>query len=154
VPEEVFWQSFYAADCMVEKLKCAKENRESIAEFGSGYGTFTFLLAKRGASRCSSGCTNGNNFPSAPSSPLLHSPSSWVTACRVDGGVIIEGSRRRELYHDRGIFTAQPEAIEKKLRSRGGSYAAVPLTHMNRHTQQTSRRKTKNRNQTLKNRQP
>jgi hypothetical protein len=44
-----------------------------------------------------------------------------------------EGSRRRKLYHDRGIFTAQPEAIEKKLRSRGGSYAASSLTHMNRH---------------------
>src|SRR6266480_7693544 len=41
-----------------------------------------------------------------------------------------EGSRRRKLYHDRGIFTAQPEAIEKKLRNRGGSYAASSLTHM------------------------
>jgi hypothetical protein len=48
VPEEVFRQSFYDADCIVEKLKCAKENRGSIAEFGSGYGTFTFPLAKRG----------------------------------------------------------------------------------------------------------
>jgi hypothetical protein len=53
-----------------------------------------------------------------------------------------EGSRRRKLYHDRGIFTAQPEAIEKRLRSRGGSQAASSLTHMNRHNQQT-RRKTK-----------
>jgi len=26
----------------------------------------------------------------------------------------MKGSRRRTLYHDRGIFTAQPEAIEKK----------------------------------------
>jgi len=25
----------------------------------------------------------------------------------------MKGSRRRTLYHDRGIFTAQPEAIEK-----------------------------------------
>ena len=32
MPEEVFWQSFYAADCIVEKLKHAKESRESIAE--------------------------------------------------------------------------------------------------------------------------
>jgi len=42
MPEEVCWQSFYDADCIVEKLECAKNNRESIAEFGSGYGTFTF----------------------------------------------------------------------------------------------------------------
>jgi hypothetical protein len=43
----------------------------------------------------------------------------------------MKGSRRRKLYHDRGIFTAQPEAI-KKLRSRGGFQAASSLTHMNR----------------------
>jgi len=43
----------------------------------------------------------------------------------------MKGPVRRKLYHDRGIFTAQPEAIEKKPRSRGGSYAVVPLTHMN-----------------------
>ena len=45
----------------------------------------------------------------------------------------MKGSRRRKLYHDRGIFTAQPEAIEKKLRSRGGFEAGSPLSHMNRH---------------------
>jgi hypothetical protein len=39
--------------------------------------------------------------------------SSWVTACRVDEGVVMKGSRRRKLYHDPGIFTAQPEAIEE-----------------------------------------
>jgi hypothetical protein len=96
VPEEVFWQSFYAADCIVEKLKWAKENRESIAEFGSGYGTFTFLLAKRGASRCNSGCTNGNNFCALPRLLRSKSPSNWVTACRVDGPVVIEGPRHRK----------------------------------------------------------
>lgn len=47
MPEEVCWQSFYDADCIVEKLECAKNKRESIAEFGSGYGTFTFPVAKR-----------------------------------------------------------------------------------------------------------
>jgi len=25
VPEEVFWQSFYDADCIVEKLRCATD---------------------------------------------------------------------------------------------------------------------------------
>jgi len=45
----------------------------------------------------------------------------------------MKGLGRRKLYHDRGIVTAQPEAIEKKPRSRGGSYAASSLTHMNRY---------------------
>ena len=40
---------------------------------------------------------------------------------------------------------AAKEAVEKKLRSRGGSCAASSLTHMNRHTQQP-RRKTKTEN--------
>jgi SAM-dependent methyltransferase len=47
MPDEAYWQTFYDADCIVEKLECAKEKTESIAEFGSGYGTFTFPAAKR-----------------------------------------------------------------------------------------------------------
>jgi ubiquinone/menaquinone biosynthesis C-methylase UbiE len=47
MPEEIYWHSFYDADCIVENLECAKNKRESIAEFGSGYGTFTFPAAKR-----------------------------------------------------------------------------------------------------------
>ena len=47
MPEEAYWQSFYDADCIVEKLECTKEKKESIAEFGSGYGTFTFAAASR-----------------------------------------------------------------------------------------------------------
>jgi hypothetical protein len=47
-------------------------------------------------------------------------------------------------------FTAQPEAIEKKLRRRGGSQAASSLTHMNRHTQQTRRPKTKTKSKNKK----
>ena len=47
MPEEAYWQTFYDADCIVEKLGCAKEKKERIAEFGSGYGTFTFPAAKR-----------------------------------------------------------------------------------------------------------
>jgi hypothetical protein len=35
------------------------------------------------------------------------------------------------LYHDRGIFTAQPEAIKKNCAVRGGFQAAFPLMHMN-----------------------
>ena len=47
MPEEGDWQAFYDADCIVEKLECAIEKKESIVEFGSGYGTFTFPVAKR-----------------------------------------------------------------------------------------------------------
>lgn len=47
MPEEAYWQTFYDADCIVEKLECAKEKKEKIAEFGSGYGTFTFAAATR-----------------------------------------------------------------------------------------------------------
>jgi hypothetical protein len=49
-------------------------------------------------------------------------------------------TRRRELYHDPGIFTAQPDARQKKLRGCGGFQAAFPLYRMNRQKQQTSRR--------------
>jgi len=47
------------------------------------------------------------------------------------------------LYHERGIFTAEPKGIKKKLGSRGGFQAAFPLYHMNRHKKQTSRQKPK-----------
>lgn len=47
MPEESYWQSFYDADCIVEKLECAKDQQASIVEFGSGYGTFTFPAARR-----------------------------------------------------------------------------------------------------------
>jgi ubiquinone/menaquinone biosynthesis C-methylase UbiE len=47
MPEESYWQTFYDADIIVEKLECAKDKNESIAEFGSGYGTFTLPVAMR-----------------------------------------------------------------------------------------------------------
>lgn len=47
MPDENYWQTFYDADCIVEKLECAREKNERIVEFGSGYGTFTFPVAKR-----------------------------------------------------------------------------------------------------------
>jgi hypothetical protein len=61
----------------------------------------------------------------------------------------MKGPGRRKLYHDRGIFTAQPEAIEKKLHSTGGFRAASSLTHMNRQKIDTPGKQ--NRNQTLNN---
>jgi ubiquinone/menaquinone biosynthesis C-methylase UbiE len=47
MPGEAYWASFYDADCIVTKLDCAKEQREHIVEFGSGYGTFTLPAARR-----------------------------------------------------------------------------------------------------------
>jgi SAM-dependent methyltransferase len=47
MPAEDYWETFYDADCIVVKLECAKRGDESIAEFGSGYGTFTLPAAKR-----------------------------------------------------------------------------------------------------------
>ena len=57
-----------------------------------------------------------------------------IQGCTVRRMIARSASFRAESFcPNRGIFTAQPEAIEKKLRSRGGSYAASSLTHMNRH---------------------
>jgi SAM-dependent methyltransferase len=47
MPGEDYWQSFYDADCIVTKLECTQAGTESIAEFGGGYGTFTFPAARR-----------------------------------------------------------------------------------------------------------
>jgi hypothetical protein len=48
----------------------------------------------------------------------------------------------------KGFFTARPEAIKKKLRSRGGFEGVSPLSHMNRH-QIEHAGENQNRNQTL-----
>lgn len=47
MPEEGYWETFYDAGCIVEKLDCARNGKEVIAEFGSGYGTFTLPVARR-----------------------------------------------------------------------------------------------------------
>ncbi len=46
MPEEGYWETFFDADCIVRKLECAKEGKETIAEFGSGFGTFTLPVAR------------------------------------------------------------------------------------------------------------
>ena len=43
MPEESFWDSFFDATCIVEKLECG---RGDVVEFGCGYGTFTIPTAK------------------------------------------------------------------------------------------------------------
>ena len=45
MPEEAMWRTYFDADRMVEKLECAKRKVENVAEFGSGYGTFTLPVA-------------------------------------------------------------------------------------------------------------
>ena len=47
MPEEDCWSSFFDADCILAKLECALRGDEHIAEFGSGYGTFTLPAARR-----------------------------------------------------------------------------------------------------------
>ena len=47
MPDEDYWNSFYNADCIVEKLDCAREGTESVVEIGSGYGSFTLPVAGR-----------------------------------------------------------------------------------------------------------
>ena len=47
MPEEDLWHTFFDAECIVEKMGCAKVRTEHIVEFGSGYGTFTLPAARR-----------------------------------------------------------------------------------------------------------
>ena len=47
MPEEGFWQNFFDPEAMVETLECARRGTEAVAEFGSGYGTFTLAVARR-----------------------------------------------------------------------------------------------------------
>jgi len=47
MPEESDWEQFFDAGCIIETMECARTGKESIAEFGSGYGTFTIPAAMR-----------------------------------------------------------------------------------------------------------
>lgn len=47
MPEEDYWQTFFDADCIVERLGCVRTGQEAVVEFGSGYGTFTLPVARR-----------------------------------------------------------------------------------------------------------
>lgn len=46
MPDEGIWQAFFNAACMIAEFGCAERGNENIAEFGSGYGTFTLPLAR------------------------------------------------------------------------------------------------------------
>ena len=52
MPEEDTWESFFDAPCILEKLVTANHSSTiSVAEFGSGYGTFTLPLARMTSGR-------------------------------------------------------------------------------------------------------
>ena len=46
MPEEAYWNSFFKAECVIRKMFGANGCQGNVAEFGSGYGTFTFPAAK------------------------------------------------------------------------------------------------------------
>jgi hypothetical protein len=78
---------------------------------------------------------------------LLHSPSSWVTACRVDRGVVMRGNSTAQSVAPPGHFHSTTGGNRKKLRSRGGLEAVSPLSHVNRHKQQhAGKTKTESKN--------
>lgn len=47
MPQEAYWESFFDADCVVASLDCPGSSTNRVAEFGCGYGTFTFPAARR-----------------------------------------------------------------------------------------------------------
>lgn len=51
MPDEAFWESFFDADRIVERLVGRAGGAGGIVEFGCGYGTFTLPAAKRTAGR-------------------------------------------------------------------------------------------------------
>ncbi len=46
MPEEEYWNSFFDAECVIRKLFGEEGCRDSVVEFGCGYGTFTFPAAR------------------------------------------------------------------------------------------------------------
>ncbi len=47
MPDEDYWDSFFDADCLIDTLVASRVDQEDVAEFGSGYGTFTIQTAKK-----------------------------------------------------------------------------------------------------------
>ncbi|MDZ7829762.1 MAG: class I SAM-dependent methyltransferase [Halofilum sp. (in: g-proteobacteria)] len=47
MPDQAYWESFFDADCVVEYLDCPAGSTDRVVEFGCGYGTFTFPVARR-----------------------------------------------------------------------------------------------------------
>jgi SAM-dependent methyltransferase len=49
MPDEEYWDSFFDAECVIGKLFGEEGCVDSVAEFGCGYGTFTFPAARHAA---------------------------------------------------------------------------------------------------------
>ena len=49
MPEEDYWDSFFDAECLIDRLVPSHIGHGDIAEFGSGYGTFTIPAARKTA---------------------------------------------------------------------------------------------------------
>ena len=47
MPDEEHWDSFFDADCLIDALVANQVELGDVAEFGSGYGTFTIPAAKK-----------------------------------------------------------------------------------------------------------
>ena len=47
MPDEAYWASFFDPEGILDRLRLARGGRYSVLEFGCGYGTFTFPVAKR-----------------------------------------------------------------------------------------------------------
>lgn len=49
MPDEAYWSTFFDADALIARLFDGVDGRGNVAEFGSGYGTFTLPAARRTA---------------------------------------------------------------------------------------------------------
>lgn len=46
MPQQDYWETFFDASCVLRRLVTRENGALSVAEFGSGYGTFTLPLAR------------------------------------------------------------------------------------------------------------
>ena len=47
MPDEVYWATFFDADCLIERFFVFSDCSGHVVEFGSGYGAFTLAAARR-----------------------------------------------------------------------------------------------------------
>ncbi len=46
MPDEVYWETFFDVDCLIERMFDGADGEGDVVEFGSGYGTFTLAAAR------------------------------------------------------------------------------------------------------------
>ena len=47
MPDEAYWETFFDADCLIERFFGGADCSGHVVEFGSGYGAFTLAAARR-----------------------------------------------------------------------------------------------------------